>query len=413
MQKSLINIHSLTGILPEDTLLLRGKDLAEVHSIPNAWIRICDKKIEDFGAMADFKPIPGEETMDCTGRMVMPAFVDSHTHLVFAQSREQEFEDRLNGMTYQQIAERGGGIINSALALRQMTEDELYHRASDRLKAVIATGTGGIEIKSGYGLNKDAELKMLRVIRRLKENFPLPIKATFLGAHAFPPEYKENPEDYVEHLIDKVLPEIANEKLADYIDVFCEQGYFNVAQMERLLEAGSSYGLKPRLHVNQFTSIGAVQAAVRQGAVTVDHLEVVTHEDMESLTGSDCMVTALPGCSFFLGIPYTPLREMISKDIAINLATDFNPGSAPSGNMQMVMSLGCIQQKLTVNEAFNACTINGAAALEISHLTGSITRGKLAQLIITKPMENLAMIPYHFGTNWVDRMMLNGTWFNN
>jgi imidazolonepropionase len=408
MQKSLINIHSLAGILPEGVEVLKGNDLAKLHCLSNAWLRINHKKIEDFGTMDTFVPNPGEELIDCKSRMVLPAFVDSHTHLVFAHTREQEFEDRLNGMTYQQIAERGGGILNSAMALRQMSEDELYARASARLNQVIANGTGGIEIKSGYGLSTDAELKMLRVVRRLKENFPIPVKATFLGAHAFPLEFKENPDGYVDAIIHDMLPAVAEEKLADYVDVFCEKGYFSIPQTDRILEAACKYGLVPRLHVNQFNSIGGVQAALRHQAASVDHLEVVTDEDMAILAHSSCMVTALPGCSFFLGIPYTPLREMIQRNIAINLATDYNPGSTPSGNMQFVMSLACIQQKLTVNEALNACTINGAAALGLSAQTGSITRGKLAQLIITKPMANLALMPYQYGENWVEWMVLEG-----
>lgn len=411
MQKALIHIRNLGGIQTPGKLILKGAELNTWNCIENAWLRIKDGKILDFGPMSEFVAQTGEETTDLRDSCVMPAFVDSHTHLVFAATREKEFEDRLNGLTYQEIAARGGGILNSAAALREMSEDELFEKSSERLKEMILLGTGAVEIKSGYGLTSESELKMLRVIRRLKEHFPLEIKATLLAAHAFPENFRDNKEGYVQNIIEEIIPAAAQENLADYIDVFCEEGYFSPDQTARILKAGAEFGLRSKIHVNQFNSIGGIQTAISNNALSVDHLEVLTDRDMQDLAASDCIVTALPGCSFFLGIPYTPLRGMIDQNIAISIATDYNPGSTPCPSMPMMISLACIQQKLTVAEALNAATLNAAAALEISHISGSITRGKQANLIITNPMHSWAAIPYHYASNPVQRMMLKGEWY--
>ncbi len=346
--------------------------------------------------------------VDCKGKMVFPSWCDSHTHIVYAGNREQEFVDRINGLTYEEIANRGGGILNSAKKLQETSEEELYEQSSKRLKEIISLGTGAVEIKSGYGLTVEAELKILRVIRKLRETFPLPIKATFLGAHAFPSEYKENKEAYIDLIINEMLPEIAKEKLADFIDAFCETGYFSVEQTERVIDAGKKYGLVPKIHVNQFTSIGGLQASVAKGALSVDHLEIMTESDIEALKGSDTMPVALPSCSYFLSIPYTPARDIINADLPLALATDYNPGSTPSGNMNFVVSTACIKMKMTPEEAINAATINGAYAMDLSDEVGSITKGKKANFFITKEIPSYGYLPYSFGSNVIESVYLNG-----
>jgi len=404
------NIKQLAGIQPQATKVLRGKALDVVISLENAWLLAVDGVIHSFGSMAHFpESLPAQaEIVDCTGRMVLPAFVDSHTHLVFAGTREDEFAMRLAGMSYEEIAKRGGGIINSAKKLQLASEDELFEQASRRLKEVIAMGTGAIEIKSGYGLNPQAELKMLRVIKRLAATSEATIKATFLGLHAIPPEFAGRSDAFVDAMIDEVLPIIAAEGLAEYADVFCEPGYFNLAQTERFLVAADKFGLKPKIHVNQFNAFGGVALAVNHGAISVDHLEVMKDEDFNALQNCNTIATLLPICSLMISIPYAPARKMVDSNIAIALATDFNPGSSPSGNMQLAQSLACVQMKLSPNEAFNAATINGAAALQLSTELGSITEGKRANLIVTKPIPSLGYVAYNVGHNQVGFVYLNG-----
>jgi imidazolonepropionase len=336
----------------------------------------------------------------------LPAFCDSHSHLVFAKTREEEFVDRINGLTYEEIGNKGGGILNSASKLSSMSEDDLLADALKRIALVKSFGTGAIEIKSGYGLTVESELKMLRVIKRLKEKTDVTIKATFLGAHAFPTEYKTNQQAYIDLIINEMLPIIQEEGLADYMDVFCERNYFTPEQLDELLTAGLRYGLKPKIHVNQFSILGGVGIGIKHGAISVDHLEELGDEDINLLQNSQTIATALPSCSFFLNIPYSPVRKMLKNNIALALATDFNPGSTPSGNMQFVNSLACIQMKLTPAEALNATTINGAFAMELGHELGSITIGKKANIIITKEIPSLNYLPYSFGENKVERVLL-------
>lgn len=410
MQKTLINISLLGGIHNLGKNVLRGAELSLWEQLDHAWLSIENDTIMDFGRMVDWKPEADHLIEDMRGAAIIPAFIDSHTHLVFANSREAEFEDRLNGLSYQEIAERGGGILNSVKALRSLSEDELFKRSEERLKKLMAFGTAGIEIKSGYGLDLESELKMLKVIRRLKESFPIPVKATLLAAHAIPTEFKIHPDSYVDLVVQEMIPEVGRQGLADYIDVFCESGYFSPDQTDKILEAGMNYGLKSRVHVNQFTISGGVEVCLKHRSISVDHLEVVNEEEIAALATSQTMVTALPGCSFFLGIPYTPLRKMIDAGIAVNLASDYNPGSSPGGNLKFILSLACIQQKLSVTEAINALTLNAAAALEISDNYGSITKGKKANVLALKPMPSLAYLAYAYDEALIDRVMINGNW---
>ena len=349
-----------------------------------------------------------DKVVDLNGRLVLPTWCDSHTHIVYADSREDEFVDRIKGLSYQEIAEKGGGILNSAKKLQQKTENQLYNDAVLRIKELIQSGTGALEIKSGYGLSLDSELKMLQVIKKLKETFPIPIKATFLGAHALPEKYKEKREEFIQLIINKMIPKIAEENLADYIDVFCEKGYFTPSETDLILKTGIKYGLIPKIHVNQFNSIGGVNVGVNNNALTVDHLEVLTDQDLSILSRSDTMPVALPSCSFFLGIPYTNARKLIDSDISMAIATDYNPGSSPSGNMNFVVSLACIKMGMTPEEAINAATINAAYALNLSDQLGSISRGKQANFIITKPIKSYNFIPYTFGGNCIEKVYLKG-----
>jgi len=401
MTKLIKNIGQLLQVRDETTAL-RGKEMHQLPLIENAYLVIDKGIIADFGPMSEMPSIEAE-IIDAEGRIVMPAWTDSHTHLVYAASRAGEFVDKINGLTYEQIAKRGGGILNSAKKMAEISEDDLYQKSAELLKEVMQYGTGTIEIKSGYGLSLDAELKMLRVIKRLKQNFPIPIKATFLGAHAVPETYKNDKKAYVDLIINKMIPAIARENLADYIDVFCEQGYFTAEQTDQILQAGMRYGLRPKVHVNQFNSIGGVEVAVKHHAVSVDHLEVMTEADFDILTNSNTIATALPACSFFIDIPYAPVKQMIDQNIAVALATDFNPGSTPSFNMNFVVSLACIKQKLTPEQAINAATLNAAAALELANEAGSISKGKKARLIMLKNfIKDYKEIPYYFATNPVD-----------
>lgn len=401
------NIRTLVQVRESTPEPMRGVDMARLPCINNAWLRIKRGTIIDYGHM-DTCPSDPKAVIDATGRLVMPAWVDAHTHLVFARTREEEFVDRIRGLSYEEIAANGGGILNSARRLAEMSEHELVDSALVRLDEVAATGTGAIEIKSGYGLSVEGEMKMLRVIQRLRQKHPLIIKATFLGAHAIPQSYTADREGYVQLIIKKMLPVIAAEKLADFIDVFCEKSYFTPSEMGRILKAGTKYGLRPKVHVNQFNSIGGIQTAIAHRALSVDHLEVMTDADIAALAASDTIPTVLPSCSFFLGIPYAPARRMMDAGLPICLATDYNPGSTPSGNMPFVLSLACIKLKMLPEEAINAATINAAFALGLEKELGSITCGKMANIIITEPMESVARIPYSFGKNMVWKTLVNG-----
>ena len=388
-----------------------GADMKNISTIKDAFVEIENGIITGFGSMDNWSGIENwsnTEIIDAEGGMIFPTFCDSHTHLVFAASREEEFVDRIKGLSYQEIAKKGGGILNSAEKLQNATEDELFESALARLNEVIKMGTGAIEIKSGYGLTLESELKILRVIKRLKEASDVTIKATFLGAHALPKEFKDNKDGYMDLVIDEMLPKIAKENLADYVDIFCEKGYFTVEDTKRLLEAANKFGIKAKTHVNQFNAIGGVKASVDLGALSVDHLEEMNPEDFDVLLGSNCMPTILPSCSFFLGIPYSPARKMIAKGLPIALASDFNPGSSPSGNMNFVASLGCIKLKMTPEEVINASTINSAYAMGVEKELGSIAIGKKANLFITKPISSYAYLAYSFGENIIEKVILNG-----
>ncbi len=406
------NIKQLNGILPKDTQLLKGKELQTIHSISNAYLLIEDDKIAEFGKMSDCPTGTFEQTIDLKGQMILPAWCDSHTHLVFASPREEEFVDRIKGLSYEEIAKKGGGILNSAKKLENTSEEQLFNDALVRLYEIARLGTGAVEIKSGYGLSLEGELKMLRVIKRLKKVSPLIIKATFLGAHAIPAKYKDNREDYINLIINEILPIIKKENLADYIDVFCETNYFTPKETDRILKAGAEIGLQPKIHVNQFTSIGGIQTGIENKALSVDHLEIMTEDDIKNLKSSNTIPTLLPSCSFFLSLPYAPAKKLIDNGLPIALATDFNPGSTPSGNMNFVISLACIKMKILPETAINAGTINGAYAMGISDIAGSITKGKKANFIITKPIKSLALLPYFFGHNQIDKVYINGTLIN-
>lgn len=404
----LTNIKSLLQIRSASETKVAGKAMAELPQIDQAYLLIEQDRIADFGPMTNCPDTSLHEVIDATDRFVLPAWCDSHSHLVYAGNREQEFVDRINGLSYQEIAAKGGGILNSAAKLQGTTEDELYAQAEIRLQELMHMGTGALEIKSGYGLSMAGELKMLRVIQRLKKTYPIAIKATFLGAHAFPSAFATNHAGYIDELINKMLPAVAQEKLADFIDVFCEEGYFSVADTIQIMEAGAKYHLTPKIHVNQFNAIGGVAAAVAHQALSVDHLEILTPDDILALQNSDTMPVALPGCSYFLGIPYTPAREILNANLPLALASDYNPGSCPSGNMNFVVATACIKMKLTPEEAINAATLNGAYAMGIANTHGSITVGKKANLMLTKKLPSYYQIPYAFGSNPIEQVILNG-----
>ncbi len=402
------NIKTLVGILPQGVLRLCGSEMNTLNTLDNAYLIVEDGFIKEFGKMEQCPDYKGD-TIDASGKMVFPSFCDSHTHIVFAGSREGEFLDKINGLSYEEIAKRGGGILNSARLLHETSEDELYRQALRRLKMVIGFGTGAIEIKSGYGLSTEDELKMLRVIKRLSQATPATVKATFLGAHAFPQEYKNGREDeYIDLLCHEMLPKVAEQQLAEYVDVFCDKGFFTVEQTARILETAQKYGIRGKIHANELDFSGGVQVGVRYNALSVDHLESSGEKEIEALKGSETMPTGLPGCSFFLNLPYAPLKQMINSGLSVALATDFNPGSTPSGNMKMVLSLACIKMRLTPAQAINAATINGAYALGISDTHGSITAGKAANLFITTEIPSIAYIPYSYTEPMVDTVILNG-----
>jgi imidazolonepropionase len=408
MTTLIVNIKELIQIREDFVLKVSGAEMAILPTIKNAFLLIKDDLIADFGLMDNLPKIDVDTTVDACGKMVLPCWCDSHTHIVYAGNREQEFVDRINGMSYEEIANRGGGILNSAKKLNDTSEKEIYNQSKERLEEVMQLGTGAVEIKSGYGLTVEGELKMLRVIQQLSQNYPITIKATFLGAHAFPTEFKNNKIGYINSIIQEMLPEIAKNQLADFIDIFCETGYFSVEETEQIMEAGIQLGLKPKIHVNQFNSIGGIQAGVKYNALSVDHLEIMTSADIEVLRNTETMPVALPSCSYFLSIPYTPAREMISAGLPLALASDFNPGTTPSGNMNFVVATACIKMKMTPEEAINAATINGAYAMGISHTHGSITKGKKANLIITKAIPSYYQLPYAFGSNLIDNIILEG-----
>lgn len=412
MKTVIKNISELVQVEETPRKWVAGADMAQLQTIHDAFVEMENGIITAFGSMDEWTGIDdwnNTEIIDADGGMVFPSYCDSHTHLVFAASREGEFVDRINGLSYEEIAKKGGGILNSARKLQIASEEELLKSTLQRANEMMLMGTGAVEIKSGYGLTLDAELKMLRVIKKLKEISPLTIKATFLGAHALPQEHKGNKDAYMDLVIQEMLPRVAEEGLAQYVDIFCEDGYFDVTDTERLLEAAQQYGLIPKTHVNQFNIIGGVAASVKYGALSVDHLEVMNDLDIIALKGSDCMPTLLPSCSFFLGIPYGPARKMMQAGLPLALATDYNPGSTPSGNMNFVASLGCIQLKMTPEEVINATTINSAYAMGLSDELGSIAVGKKANLFITKPMPSYAYLPYAFGHNQIEKVIVNGT----
>jgi imidazolonepropionase len=402
------NIKQLVGVRPVSRML-RGRALAELPVIDDAWVLVEGGEIAGFGTMAKVpRGIDGESAVDASGRLVLPAWCDSHTHLVYAGSREGEFVDKIRGMSYSEIAARGGGILNSARQVAAATEDQLFSAAWLRLQELMRLGTGAIEIKSGYGLTVESELKMLRVIRRLRERSPASVRATFLGAHTYPPEYREDHEGYIRLIIEEMLPVIAGEKLADFIDVFCEREFFSVEETERIVRAGERYGLRAKIHANQLHLSGGVEAGVRLGAVSVDHLETMDERAIGALAGSETIGTLLPTAAFFLRMPFQPARELLDAGCAIALASDHNPGSSPSGNMNLVLSMACIRMRMLPEEAINAATLNGAYAMGLGDLLGSISPGKRANLIVTKPVSSLAFLPYSFGSNLVDRVMIGG-----
>jgi len=403
------NIKQLVGVR-EESKLLKGNELSILPAIENAYMIVENGLIAEYGSMQNIKHQTSnfELTIDAAGQFILPCWCDSHTHLVFAASREEEFVDKIKGMSYEEIAAKGGGILNSAKKLNAMNEDELFNISWKRLNEVIKLGTGAIEIKSGYGLSVEGELKMLRVIKRLKEVSPIPIKATFLGAHTYPLEYRENHKGYIDLIINEMLPVIEKEKLADYIDVFCENGFFSAEETESICKAGMRYGLKAKIHANQLNFSGGVEVGIKLKAVSVDHLETVNGDIINKLANSQTIGTLLPTAAFFLRMPFQPARQMIDAGCAIALASDYNPGSSPSGNMNLVVAMSCIGMKMSPEEAINAATLNSAFAMELQNETGSITVGKKANLIFTIPISSLAYLPYSFGANLIDRVMING-----
>lgn len=401
------NIKSLFQTRPTNISRINGLDMKYLPQIDNAYLVLEKGLIHSFGKMSELPMMQYTEVFDASERLVLPTWIDSHTHLVYAASREQEFVDRINGLSYAEIAAKGGGILNSARKMADADENKLLEDASMRLEQLIAQGTGAIEVKSGYGLSTEAELKMLRVIRQLKENFPhIPIKASFLAAHAFPLAYKENHQAYIDLIINEMLPLVADQGLADYMDAFCEEGFFSVSETEQLLEAGWKYGLKPKIHANQLHKSGGVQVGVKHNAVSVDHLESMGQEEIDCLRGSNTIPTLLPGAAFFLGMHYQPARMLIDADLPVCLASDLNPGTCPSGNMNTLMTIACTQLKMTPEEVINAQTINAAAAMELENIMGSITVGKKASLIITKQVPSLAYLPYAFGENLIEKVIV-------
>jgi imidazolonepropionase len=401
------NIKELIQVRETSIDFLSGKEMRILPTIKNAFLLVKNGLIADFGLMENCPELT-IKIIDASGKMILPSWCDSHTHIVYAGNREDEFVARINGLSYKEIADNGGGILNSAKRLQETSEEDLYNQSKVRLEDIIQLGTGAVEIKSGYGLTKEAELKMLRVVKKLNTDYPIEIKATFLGAHAVPEDYKDNKSGYLQMLIDDILPTIQRENLADFIDIFCETGYFSVADTQLILDAGKKHGLVGKIHVNQFTAIGGIQAGIANNVLSVDHLEEMRAEDIDALKGTKTMPVALPSCSYFLSIPYTPARKMIDAGLPLALATDYNPGSTPSGNMNFVVATACIKMKMTPEEAINAATINGAYAMNLQDKVGSITKGKLANLILTKEINSYHFIPYSFGNHSIEKVFLKG-----
>ena len=408
----IINIGLLAGIQPEGVSIVRGCEMSKYNVLPDAWLLIVDDKIADYGSASQLPPIasdPSTLTIDAGGGAVLPTFCDSHTHLVFANSREQEFVDKIQGLSYAEIARRGGGILNSADRLHDLSEDELYHASMRRVNEIIRKGTGAVEIKSGYGLNTADELKMLRVIRRIRENSPITVRSTFLGAHAVARSYAGRQKEYVDLVVNEMIPAVGSEGLADFIDVFCDEGFFTPPETERILEAGSRWGMRPKIHGQELADSGGVEVAVAHHALSVDHLESMTDHDLELLSQPGAPIaTALPGTSFFLNMPFAPARRIIDAGLPLALASDYNPGSTPSGDMKFVVALACIKQRLLPEEALNAVTLNTAAAMDVAATHGSITRGKKASFFITDPIPSLAYIPYAYTQDIIRRVFLSG-----
>ena len=415
MKKTLIkNIGSLITV-SSNSELKKGSEMKKLPFIKNAWLKIKDNRIFDFGGMDNWEGIDDWNEfniIDADEGTVLPSWCDSHSHIVYSGSREQEFVDKIKGLSYEEIAKKGGGILNSSLILKNTSEDDLYNQSIKRIDEVIKGGTGAIEIKSGYGLDTEQEIKMLRVIKKIKETSPITVKSTFLGAHAIPKSYKENPDQYVQKIINEMIPEIANEKLADYIDVFCDKGFFSPEQTEKILKAGLNYGLKGKIHANELDFSGGIQAGVKMGAISVDHLEFTSDEEIKCLKDSKTIPTLLPSTAFFLGFDYPPARKMIDSGLPITLASDYNPGSSPSGNIEFILSLACIKLKMTPEEAINALTINGAHAMEVQNELGSIEKGKIANLIITEKIPSNAFMPYSFGKSLIKKVIIQGKLYN-
>jgi imidazolonepropionase len=407
MRLVLTNIAQILMVAEEPKELVAGKDMKHVNTLEDAWLVIEDGKIAGFGE-GEVPLSRDDEVLDCRGGMVFPAFCDSHTHLVYAGSREKEYEDKIGGLSYEEIARRGGGILNSAALLSATPEQQLFEQSLPRAMEIVGSGTGAVEIKSGYGLNTKNEMKMLRVIRRLGEETPLTVRSTFLGAHAFPEIYKKDPDRYVKLIVEEMIPAVASERLADYIDVFCDRGFFTVEQTRAILEAGAAYGMIPKIHANELDYSGGVQVGVAYGARSVDHLEFVGEKEIDTLKKSRTMPTILPGASLFLGMSYAPARKMIDAGLPVALASDYNPGSSPSGNMELVMSLGIMQLKMLPYEVLSAVTLNGAYAMGLERTHGSVSVGKTASLIITKPIPSFGFMPYAYGTSQIGRVILNG-----
>lgn len=412
MKLLLENIKELVQVEDNPVLFKSGKEMAKLKSVKNAFLIIRDELIQDFGPMSSLKDVYKDDDLlveiDCANRLVYPSYCDSHTHLVYPAPREKEFVDRIRGLSYEEIARQGGGILNSAKLLHQIPDEKLYYSAMDRIFEIIKSGTGAIEIKSGYGLNTEEEIRMLKIIKWVKETAPVCVRSTFLGAHAVPAEYRNNVSGYVDLVINEMIPQVAAEELAEFIDVFCDDGFFSVEDTERILMAGLKYGLRPKLHANELGLTGGVQVGVKYNALSVDHLEHIGPEEIKCLKNTETMPTILPGAAFFLGLKLSPVREMIDAGLPVALASDYNPGSSPSGNMNFIASLGCINYKMLPEEVINATTINTAYAMGVSDRLGSIARGKVANLFITSEMPGIEYLPYSFGSNLVETVILNG-----